>query len=212
MTLKHDDIREKLIQATLKLLDEGGLENVKARKLAANVGISVGTIYNIFGNVDKLVQEVSAHILSDMNKMGQVNVARSETDLEQKIASGEIKDELKEKLRFRLLALASTYMEFIEANSERWGAMLAYNRNRSEGAVADWYVVQQNALFDLVGNVLAQTRFGKNPKTRMIAARALWSAVHGIVTMSYVGQVSDKSRAFTWAQIELLVNTFVDGL
>ncbi len=212
MTLEHDNVRAKIIETTLSLLDEGGLENVKARKLAAKVGVSVGTIYNIFGNVDKLIQEVSAHILSDMNKMGQVNVARFENELEQKIASGEIKDTHKEKLRFRLLALASTYMEFIEANSERWGAMLAYNRNRSEGAVADWYVVQKNALFDLVGNVLAQTKFGQDPKTRMIAARALWSAVHGIVTMSYVGQVSDKSRDFTWAQIELLVNTFVDGI
>ena len=212
MTLEHSAIRSKIIETTLTLLDEGGLENVKARKLATKVGVSVGTIYNIFGNVDRLIQEVNAHILSDMNKMGQINVARSESELEQKIASGKIENVLKEKLRFRLLALANTYMEFIDANAERWGAMLAYNRIGSDGAVADWYIVQKNALFDLVGNVLVDTKFGDDPKTRMIAARALWSAVHGIVTMSYVGQVSDKSRAYTWAQIELLVNTFVDGL
>lgn len=212
MTLEHSAIRTKIIDTTLKLLDEGGLDNVKARDLAKLVGVSVGTIYNIFGNVDKLIQEVNAHILSDMNRLGQLNVARSESELQQKITNNEISDTLKEKLRFRLLALATTYMEFVEANAERWGAMLAYNRNRSQGAVADWYVEQQNSLFDLIGNVLEETRLGDDPETKKIAARALWSSVHGIVTMNYVGQVSSQSRDFTWAQIELLVNTFIDGL
>ncbi len=212
MTLKHDEVRSRIIAITLGLMDEGGLELIKARTVAKKAGVSVGSIYNMFGSVDELIQETNAHILSDMNKTGQINAAKSETELRRKIASGEIEDSEKAKLLFRFLQLAETYMDFVEDNSSRWGAMLAFNRNRAEGAAASWYLAQQNALFDLVGNVLDETRLGNDEETRLIAARALWSSVHGIVTMGYVGQTSKQSRKSTWDQIELLVTVFVDGL
>ena len=69
--------------------------------------------------------------------------------------------------------------------------MLAFNRTLPEAAAAPWYVEQQNALYELVSKVLEPTRLGE-PEKRKIAARALWSAVHGIVSMSYVGQVPPK--------------------
>ncbi len=212
MTLERDNVRAKVIATTLALMDEGGLEQIKARSIAKKVGISVGSIYNLFGSVDELIQETNAHILADMGKLGQINGAKSETELQQKISSGEIEDSNKARLLFRFLKLAEIYMDFVEANANRWAAMLAFNRNRAEGAAAEWYLDQQNALFDLVGNVLDETRLGDDEKTRDIAARALWSSVHGIVTMGYVGNPSTMSRDYTWAQIELLVTVFVDGL
>ncbi len=212
MTLEHDEVRAKIIAITLGLMDEGGLEMIKARTIAKMAGVSVGSIYNMFGSVDELIQEANAHILSDMNKAGQVNAARCETELARKISAGSMEDTGKARLLFRFLNLAETYMDFVEANAARWGAMLAFNRNRAEGAAADWYMAQQNALFDLVGNVLDETRLGDSEETRRIAARALWSSVHGIVTMGYVGQPSKASRKNTWEQIELLVTVFVDGL
>ncbi|MEZ5801111.1 MAG: hypothetical protein R3D29_12415 [Nitratireductor sp.] len=39
----------------------------------------------------------------------------------------------------------------------------------------------------------------------------LWSAVHGIVLLNYLGQASDETRANTWKQIEMLVSSFVRG-
>lgn len=166
----------------------------------------------MFGSVDELIEEANAHILSDMNRMGQINTAKSAADLRQNIAAGEIADTGKAKLLFRFLELAKTYMDFVESNANRWGAMLAFNRNRAEGAAARWYLDQQSVLFDLIGTVLEDSRLGDDLEVRSIAARALWSSVHGIVTMSYVGQVSPKSREHTWQQIELLVRVFVDGL
>ncbi len=212
MTLEHDAVREKIISVTLELMDKAGLELIKARTIAKQAGVSVGTIYNLFGSVDELIQVANSHILSDMNKLGQTSVAASENELARKILSGEITDAPRDKLLFRLFSLAKVYMDFVENNANRWGAMLAFNRNQSEGSVAAWYQDQQNALFDLIGKVLDNTRLGNEPQTRTIAARALWSAVHGIVTMNYVGQVSAQSRRFTWEQIELLVNLFVAGL
>lgn len=212
MTLEHDEVRKKVIAATLALMDEGGLEEVKARAIARRVGISVGSIYNMFGSVDDLLQVANTYILADMSQKGQINAAECENELTRKIANGEIEDNAQTKLLFRFLSLAKTYMDFVENNANRWGAMLAFNQNRSEGVADEWYMDQQAALFGLVGNVLATTDLGKDKETRMIAARALWSAVHGIVTMNYVGQASKQAREFTWQQIELLVTVFVAGV
>ena len=55
MTLKHDAVRDDLIRSTLSLMEQGGLEAVKARAVADAVGVSVGTVYNLFGNVDQLI-------------------------------------------------------------------------------------------------------------------------------------------------------------
>ena len=190
-------------------MDAGGLEAVKARAIAKRAEVSVGSVYNLFGNIDGLLQVANSHILADMNKAGQTQTAHSENDLQAKIASGDIADNIRAKLLFRLLALANTYMNFVEKNGNRWSAMLAFNRTLP--AAAPWYVEQQNALYELVGKVLEPTRLGE-PEKRKIAARALWSAVHGIVSMSYVGQVTPQTRTHTWQQIEILVTYFVDGL
>ncbi len=212
MTLEHDEVRSKVIAITLELMDQGGLEKVKARTIAKRAGISVGSIYNMFGSVDELLQVANTHILAQMGHDGQINAAKCENELAHKIANGEIENTPQAKLLFRFLSLAKTYMDFVENNSNRWGAMLAFNQNRSEGAADDWYLDQQAALFDLVGNVLDETELGKDPDRRMIVARALWSAVHGIVTMNYVGNASPKARHFTWKQIEVLVGMFVAGV
>ncbi|MCF6322607.1 MAG: TetR/AcrR family transcriptional regulator [Rhizobiaceae bacterium] len=212
MTLEHETVRARIIAVTLELMDEAGLELIKARTIARRVGVSVGTIYNLFGSVDELIQVANSHILADMNKLGQISVADSENELERRIDAGDIVDTPKDRLLFRLFALAKVYMDFVEDNANRWGAMLAFNRNQPEGSVAGWYLDQQNALFDLIGKVLDATPLGDEKAIRIVAARALWSAVHGIVTMNYVGQVSEQSRRFTWEQVELLVKLFVAGL
>lgn len=212
MTLEHDEVRARVIAVTLDLMDGGGLEQVKARAIAKQVGVSVGSIYNMFGSVDDLLQVANTHILAEMGRKGQINAAECENELTRKIANGEVDDTPQAKLLFRFLSLAKTYMDFVENNANRWGAMLAFNQNRSEGVADEWYMDQQVALFDLVGNVLDSTYLGANSQTRFVAARALWSAVHGIVTMNYVGHETPEARKFTWEQIEILVKMFVAGV
>jgi len=45
-----------------------------------------------------------------------------------------------------------------------------------------------------------------------VVARALWASVHGIVTLSYIGQARDDAFSRTWKQIDALVGLAVDGL
>ncbi len=209
MTLPHDEIRQKLVQTTLKLMDDGGLPAAKARSIAAQVGVSIGTIYNLFGSIDGLIQEANARILDGLREHALAAIAAAAAQKPQPSSTAPASGP--RKVEVQLLLLAEAYVGFVEKNESRWGAMLAYNRNRTVEIVSSGYSELEETLFGWIADTLVSTRFGKEFKTRFAAARMLWSSVHGIVTMNYVGQANESSRAATWEQIELLVSGFCHG-
>ena len=209
MTLPHDETRARLIRVTLDLMDHGGLEAVKARPIANRVGVSVGTVYNLFGSIDGLVQEANAHVLEDFATYALASIREADAARDIIIAEGRMDPVA--ALQDRLLTMASAYVDYVEANESRWGAMLSYNRNRAVGIISDNYSTLQDSLFGWIADTLKPTRFGADPDTRFTAARMLWSAVHGIVLLNYLGQASDETRSHTWRQIEMLVSSFVRG-
>jgi AcrR family transcriptional regulator len=198
-------VREKLIASALALMDEGGLDAVKARSVAQAVGVSVGTVYNLFGSVDGLLLAANLTILEALNALGRER-AGAQRGGEQVGASGRV------LTLGRLLGLSAAYIDFVAANANRWAALLAFNRSRKLAETDRTYVARQDALIDIVGEVLRTTPLGDNGPRRRVAARALWSSVHGIVTMNYFGADEAGARQRTWAQIEWLVTAAVDGL
>src|SRR5262245_32672062 len=130
MTLKHDAVRERLIAETLDLMEKAGLEGVQARVVAKAVGISVGTIYNLFGRFDRLVLAANLRIYERLNALGEARMAEIDAALEAKIASGALADTPRNRTLERLLGLGETYIEFVAQNAKRWAALLAYNRSR----------------------------------------------------------------------------------
>lgn len=206
MTLPAEEIRIKMLELTLQLMDEDGLDAIKARPIAKQIGVSVGTVYNLFGSIDGLIQEANGKILEEFSSkvLSTIQNAEAATEVGSSPSA--------EKLKSKLLLIAQTYMLFVERYETRWGAMLAYNQKRSVDILSEQYETQQASLFSWLGNSLAGTPVGETENSRKIAARMLWSAVHGIVVLNYVGQATEQSRAYTWEQIELFVETFVKGV
>ena len=210
MTLKHDDVRERLIGTTLEFMERGGLEGVQARLVAKAVGISVGTIYNLFGSIDRLVLAANVRIYEHLNALGEARMAEIDAALERKIAAGAISDTPRNRTLERLLGLGATYIDFVAANSKRWAALLAYNRSRGE-AISEDTLGHLNKLMDIVGAVIADVPAWRTTRDRRVAARALWSAVHGIVTTNYTGH-GTAARERTMELITVLLTTMVDGM
>jgi len=217
MTLEREKVRCRALSSALALMDEGGLEAVQARAITKDVGVSVGTLYNIFGSLDELLEELCAGVLSEFSNFSAKMAANPDRTLKRQIQTS-VDDDLARQysgyreLLERFLMLANVYISFVERFERRWIAVLAFNRDREEDAAAGWYVEQQDVLFDLIGDILNRTSLGQDPQIRRTAARALWSGVHGIVTMGYIGQITPKTRENIWNQIVLLVSYFVIGL
>lgn len=212
MTLEHDEVRQKLVATALDLMHQGGIEAVKARALAEAAGVSVGTVYNLFGNVDGVLEHACAELFDRLNALGHARTARIEADFADLAARGLVADTPPERLRHALLSLSALYIDFVTENEKGWGALLAFNRSRPVGDAAFWYLAKQGELIGLLGDQLAVAPGMAEADHRSTAAWALWSAVHGIVTLSYVGQVRPDTRLRTETQIEALLTLMVRGI
>lgn len=211
MTLEHATVRETLVKTTLKLMEKGGLDSVKARAVAQIAGVSVGTIYNLFGNFDRLILAANSKIYDDLGRLGQTRMAEIELEIDRRIASGKLADSPRNRMYERLLGLGETYVDFVAGNASRWSALLAFNRTRGIGANED-NQLQLTALIDIIGSALRDAPAWQTPAKRRLAARALWSAVHGIVTTNFFGGDEATARERTLALLRMLLTAVVDGV
>ena len=203
MTLEHKEVRQALIKATLELMDSGGLEAVKARPVAQAAGVSVGTIYNLVGTVDDLVQLANIQIYEELSAFGLERMRERDAMLGEGTA--------RDRVLARLLTLADAYIDFVAGHANRWAALLAFNRAH-DGAIAEDNLQHLLALIDIVGAVLRDApAFADNGKRRL-AARALWSAVHGIVSTNFYGGDQATARRRTAELNTVLLTTLVDGM
>lgn len=199
MALNKEEVRRKIIDIGHALIAQGGSEALQARVIAKQVGISVGSIYNLVGDIDALHRLINSELLDELGMVGTSTI----DDLDKR----GVKD-----LRLRLLALAHAYLRFVEQHQNQWTALLAFNRNTTSADTPDWYMVRLEMLFDIISDNLEDTPLGDDPERCKIAARALWSSVHGIVTNSFIGRDDAILKDSTLAQIDLLITVFVKGL
>ncbi|WP_214474448.1 TetR/AcrR family transcriptional regulator [Mesorhizobium sp. dw_380] len=199
MALDKEETGERVLAIAETLLNEGGMDNLKARTIAEQAGISVGSVYNLFSDLDGVHRAVNMRLLDRLGAAGAAAMAdlsrRGITDVRQ-----------------RLLALAGAYVRFVEAHPGSWPALLAFNRRRPTLAEPDAYEARLDQLFEIIAGVLAGGDFDLDADTRRIAARTLWSSVHGIVTSGYAGKSVHRQADEIGRQIELLVSVFIRGL
>jgi AcrR family transcriptional regulator len=205
MTLEHPAVRETLIKTTLKLM-EGGLETVKARQVAELSNVSVGTVYNLFGNFDGLILAAIGRVYDDLKRAGLAAAKRIEADIaSRKMATP------KARVLYRLSALADTYVDFVAANANRWNALLSFNRSRGLSGTED-NLQQLGDLMDIIGGMLDEAPLWKVKSERRLAARALWSAVHGVVITNFSAGEEAAARARTSQLLNVLLGVIVEGM
>ncbi len=199
MALDKADVKRRVMDIAGELIAQGGADALQARAIAKRAGISVGSIYNLVGDMDALHQAVNSELLDELGAAGAVAMHQLE-------AAGE------RDLRQRLLALSDAYLRFVTARAMQWNALLAYNRSLSATQTPEGYLVKLEMLFDIIGDELRDTVVGADDRQRAIAARALWSSVHGIVTNALVGQSDHLLVRTAREQIDIMVTMFVRGL
>ena len=110
----HERMKKSLLVTGRKLVAEGGIEALSARKLAVKANSSVGMIYNLFGTMDSYVSEQNVITLTELyNQLQKVSMSGNAFN--------------------NLNRYADVLASYIIANPNLWA--LLYNRHLSAGAV-----------------------------------------------------------------------------
>ncbi len=166
----REQLRDMAIDSAAALIDEGGLQVVTARKVAAAMGYTVGTLYLVFRNLDDLVLHVNARTLDSLYE----DLRAIDEDLVP---------------RAFLRALAGRYVRFAVQHTRRWSAVFDH-RPGGEEVLPAWYQARVDGLFALPERSLALLAPARRQDTPQLAARALWAGVHGIVVLSLDGKLA----------------------
>jgi len=177
-----------------ELLSEQGASGMQVRAIAGRTGLSVGSIYKLFGDVESLMRELNRETyraFAEHHRSALEACGLAET-----------------RVLDRLMVLARAYIDFVLTHRERWTVLLALPpRRHTESGARDR--ASEDALFAIVEEVLAPAAGMGDSVQRARIARAMWASVHGIVSIVLTNSVEDDPVADALAQIEMIVGAVV---
>ncbi len=186
----QEELKALILSAAETIVIEEGFSALKVRRIAAEIGYTVGSIYMVFTNMADLIVHINAKTLDALStQLGQVQACSTEQAIE---------------------ALATTYLSYASDNFNRWRTVFD-SALTAKTVTPDWYqekVTASFSPFEARFAELASEISGDNSKR---AARALWFAIHGICLLSLTGQ-DDKTRIKEIeATLVLLIRNFISG-
>ena len=165
----RDELRALLLAEGHKLLAEQGLAKFSGREVAKRAGYSVGTIYNVFGSLDRLILALNSRTFS--------------------LWAAFLRQRLEHGGPDRIRSLVEGYFGFALAHPKLWSAI--YDHRVAEGEDLDAADKEKRA--ELTGIVEAEVRAAlPDPDMPGAArlARSLIATVHGhcsyVVTGTFV--------------------------
>lgn len=189
MARRSDHTREELtelaIDAAIALIEEHGFDAFSARQVAAKIGYTVGTIYNVFGSYDALLFHVHARTLDHWYDFLQARLKRAKSD--------------------PLRVLARGYVEYARAHYNRWLALFEHHRDRST-PVPDWYQDRIKRFFAMLEDTIPPAA-GRKAKRD---AQVLWAGIHGISILSLTGRLEVIGAESTDALVNALIDNYLD--
>jgi AcrR family transcriptional regulator len=188
----REEIREMALSAAEQIVVEQGFKGLSARKIAAAIGYTVGTLYLVFQNLDDLILHINARTLDRLH-------ARM---TESRANSGDARD--------YLLRLGQVYIRFADADPHRW-AMVFEHRFSEDRAVPAWYQEKITRMFALVEDGLEPLAKQRPQQEIVQAARALWGGVHGICILALTDNLGAAGIDSVQELAQSLISNYLEG-
>ncbi|MEE9337432.1 MAG: WHG domain-containing protein [Methylococcaceae bacterium] len=187
----QEEIKEMVLKAAETIVIEEGFSGLKVRKIAMEIGYTVGSVYMVFDNMADLIMHVKGRTLDDLTE--QLSLISKNDDPAKMIEQ-----------------LAKTYLIFAIQNFNRW-KMLFDHSSIEDDKAPDWYQLKVDHIFSLVEFQFKQLSTSHNDEQSQLASRALWSGVHGICILSSTGKFDLLGIKNIEETVMLLVKNFIKG-
>lgn len=185
-----EEIKEMVLKAAESIIVEEGFSALTMRKIAMDIGYTVGSIYMVFDNMSDLILHINARTLDDIAmEMEQASDCESGPCIEE---------------------LAMIYLRYASLNFNRWS--LIFEHQLPKGAVVPaWYQDKIELVF-IRFEAQFVTLAPECPvdENRQVA-RALWGGVHGIAMLALSGKLQIVGVDDVEASVAMLVRNFIRG-
>ncbi|MBX9457039.1 MAG: WHG domain-containing protein [Rhizobium sp.] len=190
--LKREDLKARLIEAARIRIAESGLASLRARDVTQDAGCALGGLYTAFRDLDELVLHVNSATL-----------AMLEGELVRELAG-----EADPARQLRILAHG--YLNFALGQRNLWAAL--FEHKLPEGAeVPDWHLEKHLFLIQFIARPLAVLNPQMEGEDLRIRALTLFSAVHGIISISLEGRFVGLPRGRLESELDDFVSLLAAG-
>ena len=166
---KREDLKARLIEAARNRIILDGFAKLRARDVTQDAGCALGGLYTAFADLDELVLHVNSSTLAMIEASLTPALAGKEDPVEQ------------------LRILARSYLKFARENRNLWAAL--FEHKLPDGVAApDWHLEKHMFLIQFIARPLARIQPDLKEEDLQVRALTLFSAVHGIVSISLEGR------------------------
>lgn len=185
-----EEIKEMVLNAAESIVIEGGGSALTMRKIAMDIGYTVGSIYMVFDNMSDLILHINARTLDGI--------------------AAELENASEGEAGAWLDQVAKLYLRYATVNFNRW-SLIFEHRLPKNAPVPDWYQAKVERVFRKFEVQFARLVPGRSEAENKQAARALWGGIHGISMLSLSGKLDMVGVEDVEKSIELLVGNFISG-
>jgi len=192
----REELENLLLQQARFIVGAHGFEGLTARKLADAIGYTPGTIYNVFHSMDELYLRINAETLDALQCILNAPECRDP-------ACSPV-----DNMKF----MAAQYKNFCGSHRPYW-LMLFEHRLSTGKDVPPWFAEKIEKLFEPLESLLDKFYDAGEVRRRRMAARILWSSVHGICFLEQSGKFKLVNNDTTIDHMmDYLIDCFVSGI
>lgn len=180
-----------MIKAGLELIRKEGFAAFSARRVAAQVGYTVGSIYNVFGSYDSLLLHMNGETLDALHEAISKALER-------------------QPRKNALLVLAEAYYAFASKEYALWSCLFEYRLSENT-EMPEWYLKKLKALFAMIEEQLAGYCLENSRQCRR-HGKILWAGIHGICVLALSGRMEVVGSDPAGTLIETFVTHYTAGL
>jgi len=187
----QEEIKKMILEAAEDIVQEYGFSALKVRKIAADIGYTVGSIYMVFAGMDDLIMHIKARTWQKLAQHIEGYTAEAER-------SGSIE------------SFALGYLDFVVANEGLWRMLFEHHLPVGK-VIPDGYLQAQACVTLLVDRQVTRLDSQCSDEQVYQAARVLVNSMQGVSMQLLMQPLSDESIAAAKLEMLLLASCFIKG-
>ena len=186
----HEELQALAVQAVRELVAEQGLAKLSVRKVAERIRYTPGMLYHVFANLDDLILHANATTLDTL--LAEMEAAS------------------KAPPQQALHHMASAYLALARKQTALW-QMVFMHRMHKAAPVPDWYQQRTASLFAQIEQQMARLADDQSDSAIHLAARTLWSSVHGIAVLAAENKLAVAGDVDEQAMLDSLLENYLNS-